>query len=184
MISSIMLRTYREIAVGIDPQPNNISVCVLKANLPSDTREPDPEDWFMVVLMQRAVFPSAEDWQKYIWKQCTEICKGLVKKYPKCHVYVEQQRGRINSMIEQSLLGACMTNNLEVTTVHPKRWKSDHNFEKGTNANHKNQAEYKIKPSLEKYCRKYGKPLPIRVHDLCDAYLISESGLIRQLSKL
>jgi hypothetical protein len=160
----------KTLIVGIDPQQDNISICVQSPQLEL------PISWSKILLKQRSSFSIAETWQKYIFEQSTLIAEELGRLKVKI-VIIEQQRGRLNSIIEQTLLCCCLKVGLDVHTIHPRKWKMGLNFESGT-TNHfqKKQSLELVKPLLEKFCIANNIPIPTgRLHDLCDAYLISKS---------
>jgi len=165
-----------EVVVGIDPQPNNISYCATAI----DQRATLPVVWVMVCLKQRSAFNTAQEWQRYIIDQVHGIFKDLQNNRQikiKC-VCIEQQKGRVNSIIEQTLFCISLGYNFNTIIVHPRKWKSFHNFQKGTNYNHKQQAEDKVKQILVEYCTCNHIKTPTgRLHDLCDAFLISKSAV-------
>jgi hypothetical protein len=164
----------KPLIVGIDPQQDNISICVKY----KDSELPIPRGWTKVLLKQRSSFSIAETWQKYIIEQSNLIASEL-KNFKVDVVKIEQQRGRLNSIIEQSLLCSCLKEGLKVHTIHPRKWKMGLGFEPGsTNHFQKKHALKLVKPILDKYWSIYNiPPLPEdeRLHDLCDAYLISKS---------
>jgi hypothetical protein len=164
--------------IGIDPQPSNISVCVLD-------EEANVLKWLAICLFKRTTFLTATDWQKYIIEQCQNIVYEDLKEYiteaTNVSIGVEQQRGRINSIIEQTLLTIFFEKfkGSTIFSIHPKKWKRIISFNpvgNNTNRNHKQHSVNMVHTILLNYCKENDIVTPTgRIHDLCDAYLISKA---------
>jgi len=157
-----------KIYMGIDPQPSEIDVHI--RNSKGETLY-----WCQHYLEVKSSFSRAQDWQEYIWRQCNllfETCLSKVKRIDVCGF--EQQRGRINSMIEQSLLGCCMIKNIKRVILHPLTWKKLVGLKpQGSNAKNKKHVTMLLANELVKH-NPHWKDLT-RVHDLCDAWFISKA---------
>jgi hypothetical protein len=160
--------------VGVDPQQNNVSVCVL-----NDVGE--PVYWQQVVMQLRKTFPSASDWQEMVIRVVASLLRDVSFLGDDTKVYVEQQRGRLNSIVEQTVL--CTFKRLydECKTVHPRKWRKSHGFFKRgvSNADNKKASKANVRDVLKAYGNKCGGNVmeanSERIHDLCDAYLIARS---------
>lgn len=170
--------------VGIDP-----NVCLLAA----DTRLEQlhlPEGWFVQVLKRKDTFKTASGWEVYVLDQCIELVvkvNSAVKKHVKLHHEgekydisgaVEQQRGRVKSVIEAGLATAGRAYGWRVEIPHPTTWKKlvGLKWGEGNEDNKKKAVEAKY-PELHAYCSEHGLLKTInkaRIHDLCDAALLSE----------
>jgi hypothetical protein len=150
--------------VGIDPQPSLIAWHVRDEHRTVELNS--------VQLRKKACFKNAQDWQEYIYIECSRLIQHLSTRYKLGLVIIEQQRGRVNSNIEMALLVVCIQRDIPRKIVHPLQWKKavglppegDHLLNK--------------KISLEA-AKARGVPLGDkgRVHDLADAYWISFSNL-------
>jgi len=167
----------QKVYIGIDPQPDNISYCVI-----SDKNI--PVLWTKHLLMLRCTFATANSWQRYIYLQCLRI--GVdIREYCKSYNYtivivgVEQQRGRVNSLIEQSLLNIFWSMGLEARSVHPRQWKKSCELSNiGDNKAHKVASTKMAMQELEEYWKRTQSPkVTGRLHDLADAYHISKHVL-------
>lgn len=159
--------------IGIDPQPFMFAVHIL-------SKDDSTKDWFQILLEKKSRMPDAQAWQSYIWQQSVKLiekCLVICNSAKNMCICIEQQRGRVNSIIEQSLLAACILYNIRVKITHPQTWKKDFvEFKQCKNhRSNKQVAEDMVKSRLLNYCEiyKYQLPTSNRIHDLCDAYLIS-----------
>lgn len=186
------------IFVGIDPQPDNISFHVWYTKEKPKTilshMDLTTIDWCKVDLKKRTIFPRVIEWQKYIIQQCGDISNRISdlavgvnimerEMNPKIYCAIEQQRGRVASIIEQSLIHAFKLNRycVDVTTFHPVSWKKATGCAcMGANKKNKKAALDLITPELLAYCIKLNVSYPSgRIHDFCDARIINEANLYR-----
>jgi uncharacterized iron-regulated protein len=158
--------------LGIDPQRTLIATHLRGV-------DGKTADWRTFYLKKKSAFKGAQSWQTYIHEKCFEILEDYATYHHIRLVVIEQQRGRINSIIEQSLLVCCMALELEASIMHPLKWKSLSGVScKGSNKKNKDHVEQMVSSALEEYFSQKGEKLPKRIHDLCDAYLLSEAGRI------
>lgn len=169
---------YKKILyVGIDPQPFVIAVY-------AENQSQQHLMWVNHYLKKKVTFDNVQGWQEYIIRECNNIIYNLKEKYPEyiLDVAVEQQRGRIKSIIEQSLLASCVNMGIKCTLISPRSWKKiiDFKSEPGNDNNKKTAFELN-KKFIQTYYPQYMKLK--RVHDLCDARLISKA-LIKKRNPL
>jgi hypothetical protein len=156
--------------LGIDPQPTVLGFHLRDA-------KGDTKDWKALFLKKKSSFKGAQAWQEYVYA----ICQDTIENYSVDHkislVVIEQQRGRVNSIIEQSLLISCIAVGLPARTLHPVKWKKLVGLSlKGSNAKNKKESCDKIADQLKSHFMRTGEMLPNRIHDLCDAFYISLAG--------
>jgi hypothetical protein len=169
------------IVVGIDPQPDNISTCCL------DYKNQKILMWWKYKLIMKETFNKAEEWQDYIVKSVQIICDTIQKlqftnkqnkHYQSVIVTIEQQRGRVNSIIEQTIFTMCRTLNYETHSFNPMKWKKIIQIEcRRNNKLNKDYITKLITPIYEDY-EGHKIPAKFRVHDLCDAFAISWATII------
>jgi len=175
------------IYVGIDPQPDNISICAIKHQVDhynlKQLHYVSVIYWVKHKLKLKTTFNKAEDWQRYVINETRNVFDKLSKhiskyNYKTVFISVEQQRGRVNSLIEQTLFTVSMSHNYETHSTGPMLWKSLINMKRlGSNTNNKIEAKTLVLPIYEQWVQcKIDKKF--RVHDLCDAYLIAWALLI------
>lgn len=160
--------------VGIDPQEKLMGIHAIDGN-------DNIFIWEAFWFRKKTTYKQVQGWQEYIWTSVYNYLGEIKEKYKNTHqiyVGIEQQRGRVASMIEQSLLCACMCHGLPRILMHPNTWKKTIDFcsEKGNAANKKRSIELclpLIKLSYPHFLQME------RMHDICDARLIS-----RALSKI
>jgi hypothetical protein len=169
------------IVLGFDPQPGLLAyhVAEYKYNNPLSEKT---LIWQREILMKKACFDNAQQWQEYIWKICTGLFDKIERELSMKSinlVAIEQQRGRVNSLIEQSLLGCCMIRNLPRVIFHPATWKNLTGIPSlGSNAENKKYVKQLFEKDLQKF-----KFTDKRTHDLCDAKLISKAAYIFSIKK-
>lgn len=154
--------------VGIDPQPTLIAV---HARNTTKTLY-----WKNLYLMKKVYFEGAQKWQEYIHQQSKELIIDLmnIAKKNNCIIkliIIEQQRGRVYSLIEQCLLDICIFYSLPRVIMHPVVWRRH----VGLNNTHGNNKTNKIN-SVNIVKHQMKEEIPIedkRIHDLCEAYLMS-----------
>jgi hypothetical protein len=147
--------------------------------------------WFNHYLKKKATFANAQGWQEHVYDECYNILGSVIPKQcqEKCHpnpftivlVSVEQQKGRVNSILEQTLLCCCKQLKLPIYTVHPVTWKKAVNLQcAGSNKKNKSLVVEFTKPAMEEY---FGvQEETARIHDLCDAFQIRKAGYIHHLN--
>ncbi len=165
-----------KVIVGIDPQPRLLAVHVRVKDGNLDTF-----NWFKHYLQKKSRFDNAQAWQEYIYQESYSVLKQVKMdvtaklKRPMSLVVVEQQKGRVNSIVEQSLLVACKVLELPCLILHPTTWKKRSNIPcMGDNKKNKLAVEKVVLPYLFRYRNSEIKE--DRDHDLCDAFKISEAG--------
>lgn len=159
--------------VGIDPQPRLISVKVVGYG----KNEVIILDWFNCELIMKSSFPTAEAWELYAIGKAQLVISYvhdiIIKhggKSSKTYCGVEQQMGRVKSILEVALLTCATLKKWVVHAPHPKKWKKSCNMTYGKgNTDNKVVSEQQYKPSLIQYCKSKNIRLPNRIHDLCDA---------------
>lgn len=161
-----------KIVMGIDPQPTLIAVCVL-----------DQYDkiywWENIYLLKRNNFSTAQLWQEYIFQSSRDIVEKGKSLYPGLSVAVEQQRGRIKSIIEQGFLSACMELKIPRKILHPGTWKKACGFKSAKgNKNNKKLSEILGVKRLKDYNPELLEKNKDRYHDLTDAYFIAKSYIV------
>lgn len=162
--SHVLLKQKKIIVFGIDPQPTLLSV--------NGTMNEKIIYWKNHYLKKKNTFRNAHEWQEYIWTECYNVISSLSRFKPDL-IVVEQQRGRVNSIIEQSIIGCCLSKNIKVTTVHPLTWKKNSLVKHGKgNAKNKFESLKKLESLNIEIPEEY-KHLE-RKHDLADAYFIRE----------
>ena len=169
--------------VGIDPQPRLLAFHV--RNSLNITLA-----WFKHYLQKKSRFNNAQEWQEYLYDQCIMVLKEKIPQV--CHtqqlpslVVCEQQKGRVNSIIEQSILAACRSLGIKLLILHPTSWK------KATGVpclkdyrKNKQVVEQMVGPKLQQWFKDNNinkdkeDEDKNRLHDLCDAEKISEAGLL------
>lgn len=204
--------------IGIDPQPKLLAYCLIffrQTEKDSYHRVGNQlvnfeiVEWNNLYLRKKERFKTAFDWQLYILNECHLFSTKLIKKinthFEGVHYWtpadklrgynvlfaVEQQRGRVNSIIEQSLLAAMSFedhsksfyfNNKSLYSLHPTTWKKAVKFQnQGTNKKNKDFSVTEISPCLTEYRSRVNistKPGE-RIHDLCDAFLIAKGTLLK-----
>jgi hypothetical protein len=175
--------------VGIDPQRNLFAFYVGKrvpVTLADGTTKCTLLDieWYEHYLLRKDSYKVAENWEIYLIKECVECLKKVESfinmdasgKAYHVKLGVEQQRGRVNSILESSLATAAAALGWEITIPHPKKWKAAIHFkaeEPGNNSN-KRKAEELEGSDLSEFHTKKKRKLPKVVHHLCDARLIGK----------
>lgn len=155
--------------IGIDPQPTLLGVCGI-------TSTGKIVFWEPVWFQKKSTFKHVQLWQEYIISECLIELKKIQVTYPQYELYisVEQQRGRINSMIEHTIVTLCYLLKLKCKVFHSKTWKSIINFESAKgNRNNKEHSEFLCKDIIDKDFPHFNDYE--RKHDLCDGYLIAKA---------
>lgn len=177
-----------EYMVGIDPQPTLFGVQCRNMN-------GERIAWFNVYLKKKQRFENSQQWEEYVYdetkklitvtipKLCTK--PGMVEVNPR-FVTVEQQKGRVCSIMECTVLCVCKELGIDLWVANPMCWKRKTGVQ-CTKSHHKNKkvVEEMVTPELEKFvAEKYSKEekdnfkKEKRKHDLCDADKITEAGMI------
>jgi len=151
---------------GIDPQPTVIAFCTIKDQDIFECKE--------IRLKKKSAFKNAQDWQIYLYKAVKEVFEFIDDKSP---IFIEQQRGRINSILEQTILIESLSRKRATRVLHPLTWKrltntkcmKDHTL-------NKREAERKVLHRLREFERKKGLSESKVPHNMCDAILIAEAG--------
>lgn len=169
--------------VGIDPQQKFISVNVT-------LEDGTILAWFNHVLKrkQSSQFATAQSWQEYIFRECHNLLQTVVYNQIKPYqnvtisrVGIEQQKGRVNTIIEQTLLCVCLILKIPATVLHPVTWKKKTGIQcMGSNHANKKECVEKTRHILVGY---FGEAKVVementddkRIHDYCDAYRIGEA---------
>jgi len=170
--------------VGIDPQPTLFAV-------QCKTLDGIILAWFNIHLKKKARFDSAQLWQEYIYQESHALitktipthCYAMLGGYQKPDlVTIEQQKGRVCSIIETSLLNVCLQENIPAWIANAMCWKRKTNTP-CTKYHYQNKkvVEKIVEPILNEYFTpeeleeiKKSK----RKHDLCDANQITDAGII------
>lgn len=166
-------------SIGIDPNLSAFAVCIMYNK--------KVFRWFTVLLKKKDQMGKATDWSNYISDQCDymyiDILESIIQhsgnKTNQIFIVIEQQRGRIMSILESILLAKARSHNIPNTHVliaHPRTWKKAiYEFSTdilGNNANKKESERIELQ-NLKDYCHLNNIEMPIRTHDLCDAKLIA-----------
>ena len=171
--------------VGIDPQQKFLSVNVA-------TEKGEVIAWWNHILKrkQSSQFGTAQDWQEYIYREClflleTEIftmCrKGGYSNIEIKEVGLEQQKGRVNTIIEQAILDVCIRLQLPRRILHPVTWKKQTEIPcTGSNKENKEACVQRTKHEMkaffgEEKLNQLGKTEEGRIHDYCDAFRIRQA---------
>lgn len=184
--------------VGVDT-----NMCLLAVHARHGTKT-IPGSWASELLQRKESFKDASTWELYVLAQCLSLTKKLTKcmkgycdhlgiKRYKVYAAVEQQRGRVKSIVEAGLVTSFLAEGWTVAVPHPLTWKKKVGLSwGGGNTENKKLAvskEYeKLKLYRQEYCPKLPplppleealkkmtkKNEPDRIHDLCDASLMSE----------
>ena len=164
--------------LGIDPQETLLGIHLCK-------NDGEPLEWFRLWFKKKTTFKHVQEWQEHIWKESYNTLKGLLTKYDRYPINswlagIEQQRGRVNSIVENTLLGLCMFLGMNRIILHPKTWKKKVGLISNSKSNydHKKASEEMVKPLLISFCpnlftQSNTTKEEKRIHDLCDARLIS-----------
>ncbi len=177
-MATIAAVSHSRVIVGIDPQPRLLAVHVRCKDCNGNL---DTFDWFKLYLQKKCRFENAQAWQEYIYqeshKMLSEVKMNVMAKLkkPLTLVVVEQQKGRVNSIVEQSLLVACKVLALPCLILHPTTWKKRTNVPcMQDHRKNKLAVEQLVLPTLFEYRKSNVKE--DRDHDLCDAFKLSEAG--------
>lgn len=158
--------------LGIDPQDSLLSLCVLDDNVKILY-------WDNNTLQRQIKFKNAQSYQEYLLKECMAVVNDLHKKYKLDLVVIEQQRGRVRSILEHSLLSVCMQLCIARVIFHPATWKKRVGFSKEKKG-HKFNKEESIRMGLPFLNAYQGgilkKKFPKRLHDLTDSYHLAKAG--------
>lgn len=173
-----------KVYVGIDPQPTLLSVnCCLEDNTTIVA-------WFNHYLKKKATFVNAQGWQVHIYEECHKLLHQVIpnacseKCFPRaCKielVTIEQQKGRVNTILEQTLLCVCKALNLNVHIIHPLTWKKEVGIScTGTNKKNKDTVVEATKTDFELHFGVNTNNTQLRIHDLCDAFQIRKAGYFK-----
>lgn len=165
--------------LGIDPQ-----ISLLAIHCSNDYL--DDVFWFQQILKKKVSsgFKNAEDWELYLANEINQFVDNVDNsiKSREDHtegsiIYggVEQQRGRVNSIIEAMLVAAGVRVGWRMCVPHPTTWKKSIGLKCAPgNKNNKNASVELVYDDLSKFYHATNQKLPARVHDLCDAKCISE----------
>lgn len=189
--------TVQSIFVGIDPQPTLISVNCTTEHANNDKLNPKDYTiaWFNHYLKKKSAFSCAQGWQEHVFDESYKLLSGIIKTqceekcYPNRYVIklvaIEQQKGRVNTILEQTLLCVCKQLHLPVMVLHPLTWKKAVGLETGGgNKKNKDLVVNMTHNTLTSFFGNYEvKGAKLRVHDLCDAYQIRRAGWLLTYSK-
>jgi hypothetical protein len=176
--------------VGIDPQPTLFGVQC--RNLKTGERIA----WFNVYLKKKQRFENSQQWEEYVYEETKKLISVTIPKICKVQpnfeetlprfVTVEQQKGRVCSIMECTVLCVCKELQIDLWVANPMCWKRKTGVQ-CTKSHHKNKkvVEEMVTPELEKFvAEKYTKEekdsfkKEKRKHDLCDADKITEAGIM------
>jgi hypothetical protein len=165
--------------VGIDPQQSLLAINV-------NTDEEEDAFWFQHIFKKKnsSGFKTAEMWELYIAAEIETVITELDNKIRAHESFseasssifcgVEQQRGRVNSLIEGILVSCGQRKGWIMSIPHPLTWKKSVGLKcLPGNKNNKNESTSMIGPDLMDYLKKNDLKKPARIHDLCDAKCIS-----------
>lgn len=164
--------------VGIDPQPTCLGFCVRGLNM--------KPNYNCAYLKKKQSFTKSSLWQEYLYEFCSNFIDELVETHRRhgviTTVVVEQQRGRVNSLIEATLyaLFKIKLHGAKVLLVHPATWHSK--VDLGSKPGGSHYANKKL--SVLAFEKALGtievtsKPCNLyRLADMADAYWLSEWGV-------
>lgn len=170
------------IVIGIDIGDNHVAVCAQKGS----GIDRKIILWQLYLFKKRDVYASSGDWLKEMNNIIPDIIKNIydvIQDIEQCtfdtvYVGIEQQRNRIRSIIEALLYVHCASFSSpdHILLMHPGQWKKHFPSFKTVSGNYQNKrmTEYLTKDILYDYWSANDTaPLPHRIHDLGDAYLIS-----------
>jgi hypothetical protein len=159
--------------IGLDPQPSLLAISVLN---PSGVLIQCFAYWFK----KKTSFKTAGDWEVYICGECNLVARSVVKNLKrdgaeKIVIAVEQQRSRINSIVESSVTTAFLALDCHLVVPHPQTWKkSIHMATTGNNADNKKMSEDVYGEIVRNFYKQNKMELPKRIHDLCDSLGIAK----------
>ena len=157
----------RDVFVGIDPQPTLLGVCVLVYG------DDLPLEWFIRPLTKKSYFKSSQSWQRYVLTTTDEVLHKISLNYNILALGTEQQQGRVNSIMENTILVSCFYRNIQCFIYHPKTWRKINGIKyAGSHYQNKKHVERLLAQLLQKYFAK----APDRVHDICDAYFLASAA--------
>lgn len=180
--------------VGIDPQQKFLSVNVA-------TEKGQVIAWWNHVLKrkQSSQFATAQEWQEYIYQECIQVLSVKISQkcresgYPNIEIIqvgFEQQKGRVNTIIEQAILDACVALQIPRKILHPVTWKKQTDIPcMGSNKENKEACVQKTKQEMEAFfgaekLSHIEKTEEGRIHDYCDAFRIRQATQRIHNSKL
>lgn len=156
--------------LGIDPQPKLLALCLINEKL-------EVKEWYTIPFKKKNTL-SAQLWQEHVWGECFNAIQSLKNVYNINLIAIEQQRGRVNSLIESALLGCSMYLQIKRIIYHPKTWKKLIQFK--CDPGHKNNKIESVK-LVEKKIKTYSEDLYQKnisgLDHLSDAYLIALAAL-------
>ena len=163
--------------LGVDPQPTCLGICV------KEYGKDEPIVWRVEYFKRKSLFKKSEDWQKYLHKKCKIILIQIIEHElggsKDLVLVIEQQRGRVNSLVENTLccIGCDMVGMDGVRLVHPNTWRKtlpvDHEKgECGHYSNKKSTIRLTKQNDLLRPIVESRKLSTLRLADMCDAYWI------------
>lgn len=169
------------IVLGIDPQPKFLSVHLRKES-------GEILDWFNHHLQKHSRFNNAQSWQEHVYDEVIIMLQRIAltiqtktkeKRFPDL-ISCEQQKGRVNSLIEQTILCVCKHLKIKCIIIHPVSWKKATGIPCLKNHYKNKQAvEEVVKPEYMAYMKDRNMDITeTRLHDLFDAKKICEAGVI------
>ncbi len=171
--------------VGIDPQPTLLAVHV-------SSEEEDSLFWYQRILKKKvsSLFKTAEEWELYVSGETNQFVDKLdgemrghrswMHGVSKIYCGVEQQRGRVDSILEAMLVSAGTAHGWIMSVPHPLTWKKSVGLtSQPGNKQNKRSSEALVADELKVFFQERNIKLPARIHDLCDAKLISEHVYMR-----
>ena len=160
--------------VGIDPNRCMFAVNIL------DELTGENIAWYESRLKRKDKFENAQKWQEYILHEVDALFNRIYQECrfkPPILVVTEQQRGRVMAIMEQTLFVCAKKRHWNIVIKHPQTWKKETQLHSGGgNKKNKIEAEKRIKPMLEIFLQR-NIDKKERIHDLCDARLLAESGI-------
>jgi hypothetical protein len=165
--------------IGIDPQQTLLGVTVLNSG-------GSMTQCFTYWFKKKTSFKTSGDWEVYICTECIGIAAAIKTKLGDemegngVYVAIEQQRSRVNSIIEAALTTAFLAEGCKVMVPHPRAWKAGINMKQGgSNKENKRHSEEKYGEKLRSFYKNNKVSLPDRIHDLCDSMGIAEYLYLR-----
>lgn len=183
--------------IGIDPQQKFFSINIA-------THDGQTIAWFNHILKrkQSSQFATAQAWQEYICRECILVLEKTVHEKARLggfqhititKVGIEQQKGRVNTILEQALLDVCIFLKLPVQILHPTTWKNktkipcmgsnEKNKEVCVQLTRKYMVDFFGEKKVAEMEADAKKDKDKRIHDYCDCYRIREATQIMHNSK-
>lgn len=163
--------------VGIDPQPTCIGYCVRGENF--------KPNYNCAYMKKKQSFKKSNLWQAYVFSFSSNFIDELIEGHQRYGVIetvvVEQQRGRINSLIEATIYTLCKMKlpNAKILLVHPTTWHSKVNLggtKGGSHYANKKLSVTAFQKVVEKTETTSKETNIYRLADMADAYWLCDWG--------